>query len=152
MPFSFFFSSADLSLRVCNYMLYRDILVSSLDHCNWNEPNDFSNWMEFYQESFLSFFFEERKMFRWYFISVERNGNDSKMILRSCLPVSLARSRLNQVKIMAIPIFYFIVHVSLPVFVRETSFIAEYVDNRCQRLIWRYIVLHNARARFRSDS
>lgn len=88
-------------------MLYRDILVSSLDHCNWNEPNGSSNWTKkFYQESFLSFLLEEKRMSHWYFISVECDGNDFKMMFQSCLPTSPATSRLNRVRTTAIPILY----------------------------------------------
>lgn len=80
--------------------------MSSLDHCNWNEPNGSSNWTKFYQESFLSFLLEERRMSRWYFISVECDGNDFEMILRSCFPTLPATSRLNRVRTTAIPILY----------------------------------------------
>lgn len=129
-------------------MLYRDILVSSLDLRNWNEPNDSSNWTEFYQESFPSFLLEGRRMSRWYFISVECNRNDSKMILRSCLPVSSATSRLNRVKMSAIPILY---SPRILASFRSRNFLHGR-QQMPKRLIWRYIVSHNTRARFRSDS
>lgn len=105
MPSSFF-SSADLFLRVCNvcytatYLCPAWIIVIETNRTTLRiGRNSIRRKLSF-------FLLEERRMSRWYFISVECNGNDSKMILRSCLPVSLATSRLNQVKMMAIPILY----------------------------------------------
>lgn len=131
-------------------MLYYDILVSSLDHCNWNEPNS-SNWTKFYQESFLSLLLEERRMSRWYFISVECDGNDFKMILRSYLPTSQATSWLNRVKTTTIAILYS-PHVPAPASIRSRNLVHD-LTSKAQtpkRLIWRYIVSYDAR--FQSNS